>query len=475
MKWTLRLFTLITFVAVLSCTDQDDNIFVPDPNLEIQDFIWKGLNLYYFWQDEVADLQDDRFNSRETYEEFLAGYPNPEGLFNYLLSPEDRFSYITDDYAELQNAREGNFDSNGMEFGLIGYSDNNKVNGYVRYVLEGSDADLKGIKRGDLFVGVNGTPLDRDNYYDLLFGPSSGQYTLNMGAFDASDNIVANGTDIELAKSQTTENPVFIVKTIPLENGSVAGYLMYNRFTSNFDDELNDAFGELAAAGIDELVLDLRYNPGGSVNSSANLASMITGQFNNELFIRLRYNQKLQEVLGRSQTDYNFRSTVSGQGINSLMLERLYVITTSRTASASELIINGLDPYIEVIQVGDITTGKNESSVTLYDSPSFRFNDDGLNPNHTWAMQPLISRNENAVGFSDYTSGFNPEVPLKEDLRQLGILGDISEPLLAKVLSQIDPSLSAKRLPLTPLSVEEIFGSEWQEPLKNNMYQELPE
>lgn len=470
MKTIFRFLPLFFLVFIFSCSDQDDDIFVPDPNLEIQDFIWKGLNLYYYWQDDVADLQDDRFTSQETYQEFLGAFPNPENLFDHLLSPEDRFSFITDNYIELQDAREGNFDSNGMAFGLIGYSDSNKVNGYVRYVLPGSDAEQKGITRGNLFTGVNGTPLNRDNYFDLLFGPDSGQYTLDMGVFDAADEIVPNGETITLVKSPTTENPVFISSTIPLSNGITAGYLMYNRFTSSFDRQLNEAFGILKSQGATELILDLRYNPGGSVNTAANLASMITGQFDNQLFTKLRYNSKIEATLSNGATNYNFRNTISGEAINSLMLTRLYVITTARTASASELIINGLDPYIEVIQVGDVTTGKNEASITLYDSPSFRFNDEGLNPNHTWAMQPLVSRNENSIGFSDYTSGFTPEVPLREDFRNLGVLGNTTEPLLAKALQQIDPSILAKTPYRTPLPVEELFGSEWHPLLKNDMY-----
>ncbi len=226
----------------------------------------------------------------------------------------------------------------------------------------------------------------------------------------------------------------------------------------------------LKAQGITDLVLDLRYNRGGFVSSAILLSSMIYGTNTNDLFLRRIYNPKLQEVYNSSAED-NFRDkTSNGTTLNSLNLNRVYVLTTNRSASASELIINGLDPYVDVIQVGTTTTGKNEFSVTLVDDP----NRDGLpfvytaaresfiNPKNSWAIQAIIGRVENAVGFSDYTTGFTPEIELAEDVLNLGILGDLNEPLLARAIEDIT-GVSGKRdfsvqMPAKPIADSDLFS-----------------
>jgi hypothetical protein len=113
------------------------------------------------------------------------------------------------------------------------------------------------------------------------------------------------------------------------------------------------------------------------------------------------------------------------------------------------LIINGLDPYIDVIQVGTTTRGKNEFSITLVDDPANSYvyrssRESFINNENIWALQPLVGRSENSVGFSDYTSGFIPEIELEEDLSNLGILGEANEPLLARALEEIT-GVSGKR------------------------------
>src|SRR5690606_8418540 len=163
---------------------------------------------------------------------------------------------------------------------------------------------------------------------------------------------------------------VYMTKVIE-EGSNKIGYLMYNGFTSPFDDELNQAIADLKSQGITDLVVDLRYNPGGSVTSSTYLASMITGQFNGSLYSRLRYNEFWQDLFGNERLSYNFTNQIETQyaneGINSLNLTKVYFITSNRTASASELLINGLEPYIDVIQIGNQTVGKNQASITLLD------------------------------------------------------------------------------------------------------------
>lgn len=474
MKKRLLIMLATAFVG-LSCSVDDDSLNPggpkPDPsaNLDVQDFMWKSLNLWYFWQAEVPNLADNRFSSDAEYTEFLQSEANPtDFLENQLLFSEDRFTFYSDDYEEFTNSLTGVTKSNGMSFGLIAYG-TNQLAGYVRYITPNSDAAGEDITRGEYFSGVDGIELTESNYIDLLYGEND-TYTLNMANYD-NGNFVTNGKNVMLtAQDNFQENPIHITNTIEV-NGQKIGYIYYNRFLSEYDEQLNQAFGELKAQGITDLVLDLRYNRGGFVSSAILLSSMIYGTNTNDLFLRRIYNPKLQEVYNSTAED-NFRDkTSNGTTLNTLNLNRVYVLTTNRSASASELIINGLDPYLDVIQVGTTTTGKNEFSVTLVDDP----NRDGLpfvytaaresfiNPKNSWAIQAIIGRVENAVGFSDYTSGFTPEIELAEDVLNLGILGDLNEPLLARAIEDIT-GVSGKRdftvqMPAKPIADSDLFSS----------------
>src|SRR5690606_23228347 len=104
--------------------------------------------------------------------------------------------------------------------------------------------------------------------------------------------------------------------------------------------------------------------------------------------------------------------------------------------------MNGLAPYIDVVHSGTKTTGKKEFFLTMVDIPSnsYIYNPskvDDINKNNSWGIQPLVGRNENADGFSDYTGGLVPDIELQEDLENLGILGDQNEPLLARAIQEI--------------------------------------
>ncbi len=214
---------------------------------------------------------------------------------------------------------------------------------------------------------------------------------------------------------------------------------MYNGFFPNYESQLNDAFATLKSEGITDLVLDLRYNSGGSIATAARLASMITGQFTGQVFGKEQWNAKVEAYYQDNNpgTLVNlFTNQIeSGAAINSLNLNRVFVLTTRATASASELVINGLEPYIDVIQIGDRTIGKNVGSITLYDSPSF--SKMGANPNHRYAMQPLVLKIVNKAGFGDYTNGLQPDEALQESLDNLGVLGDPQEPLLDAAITRI--------------------------------------
>jgi carboxyl-terminal processing protease len=437
-------FVLLLFV-LMSCKDEDDNVVTRKYDLEVEDFIWKGLNTYYYWQSSIPDLADNRFDSRESYATYLSDFDGRlELLFESLLSSKDRFSWIMSDYTELENQLSRTYKTSGMMYNLVRIGDSNELFAFVRYVLPDSDAATKNIKRGDLFLSVNNEQLTINNYQDLL-SSDVGSFSIQLAQI-TGQTIALSGVNVDLVKTEIQENPVHIHKIIELNNTKI-GYLMYNGFVADFDEELESAFSEFQTQGVNHLIVDLRYNRGGRTSSSIKLASMITGQFSGKVYAQTQHNDKLSSY----NEDYIFEET-SVQ----LKMDRLYVISSADTASASELLINGLSPYIDVILVGDDTTGKNVGSYTIYDW----IDDEGtVNPDHTWAMQPITFKIANSEGFADFENGLQADYRLKEDVANLGFLGEIDEPLLEKtleVMGVLPPKSEKNQLPLLEIQFEKM-------------------
>lgn len=474
----LTFAALFASLLVTSCfKDQDDTAISAN---EINDFVWKGMNAVYLYKDEIPDLADSRFSSTEDYAAYLNGFSRPEDLFEsviYQRPSVDRFSVITSDYIELEQLLNGVFVSNGLEFNFyLAPGSNTEVFGIVRLVLRNSVADNLGIKRGQIFKGINGTNLINDNaLLNSLLSQSS--YALNLADYSDNgtpqiedDSIVPNNQTVDLNKEPYTENPVYISEVLQV-NGENVGYLMYNAFNASFASQLNEAFGTLKAGNVQDLVLDLRYNGGGRIDVASFLGSMITGQYNGEVFSKLLYNSNLQS----GNENYNFTNTLGngGAAINSLNLNKVYVLTSSRTASASEMIINSLKEYITVIQIGDTTTGKSQASTIIYDSPNLISKVD-VNPNHTYAMLPLIAISVNKNDGQVPPTGLEPEETFKilESPRNFGILGDPSEPLLARALQNISGN---GRFSESPSEILLEFKPAHNQTLKNLMFVDLKE
>ncbi len=444
-------FLLLVVVSYffMSCSKDDSNNVPKD--LAINNFIWKGLNQYYLWQADVPDLADDRFGNQSNLNTFLRSNSNAVDLFYKLLNKPsrfnptgaiDRFSVIFDDYQRLEGILSGNTVNNGADYGLK-FTDDSQTNifGWVRYVLPNSDAAAKNVLRGMIFTGVNGQTLTASNYQQLL---SATSYTINLADYTVNNGVVSitpNGQSISLTGSQLAENTVY--KTTVITSGSnKIGYLMYNGFYSDSDNEtaLNNAFGQFKAAGLTAFVLDLRYNSGGSIATASRLASMILGQqYAGQIFGKQQWNAKAQKYFEEnSPNDLIDKLTTTignGEAINNLNLSKIYILTSKSTASASELIINGLKPYITVVQLGDVTVGKNVGSVTLYDSENF--GKSGANTDHKYAMQPLVLRIANKAGFGDYTNGLQPDNLFVENFANLGVIGESTEPLFQLAINRI--------------------------------------
>ena len=151
-------------------------------------------------------------------------------------------------------------------------------------------ASGKDVHRGYVFNSIDGTPLTLSNYQDLL---GSDSYTMNFADI-VGEELVSNGKSVDLVQEENfVENPFHIVKTFDIE-GMKIGYIMFNGFDGNFENELNQAFSEIKSSGATELILDLRYNGGGFGYVAADMATAITGQFNGEILTIDRYNSFIQ-------------------------------------------------------------------------------------------------------------------------------------------------------------------------------------
>ncbi len=465
MKKKLFLFLLAVSTLVTSCfKDLDDDIQVASVQ-EIQDFIYRGLNFFYLYKADTPQLANDTFASEAEKNAFLSSFSSPEDLFDFLKSPQDQFSILVDDYIELENALSGVTMNNGMEYGLVLYPDGSgNVFGYVRYVLPNTSAQNVGLERGNIFNTVDGQQLTENNFNGLL---AANSFSIGLATYDGMTITPTNET-VNLAKEQYTENPIHIARTLSV-SGQNIGYLFYNGFTSEFDSQLNATFAQFQADGITELILDLRYNGGGSVRTATYLAEMITGQFTNQVFYTEQWNADRQAEY--AQNGVFLDSFINGgEAINSLNLNKVYVLTSGRTASASELIINGLDPYINVIQVGGTTRGKFQASFLLYDAPAPGFNKSQANPGHTYAMLPLVFKTANVNGNTDFVDGLIPEIALNENYSDLGTLGEVDEPLLAAALNDIFPLPGQQKKPFKVL--QEISESKANSPIYQLMIEE---
>ena len=478
LRYSLKFTFLFLFsLFLLNCSSKTENIPV---DIEINDFVWKGLNAYYLWQDEKPDLADRRFNNQEELNIFLAGFPSPEDIFeNLLFRPTDRFSVIVDDYVALENSFQGINVSNGMEFGLVRYSDgSSNVFGYVRYVIPNSDAFTKGVTRGMIFNKVDATQLTTTNFASLLFS-SNTNYVIELANYN-NGNPVSNNTMISLDKIQLQENPIAISKVIT-DGSQKIGYLMYNQFSSAFDVQLNAAFNNFKNENINDLIIDLRYNGGGSVRTATYLGEMVTGQFTGEIFSKEIWNSKVQEAINPDNFINTFTNQINHSNItetiHSLNLTRVFFIVSGSSASASELIINSLSAYIDVKLVGTTTVGKQVGSITLYDSENYTRNGGNLNQNHTYAMQPIVLEivNKNDQNKPNgFTPGSTlPGIVLAEDFGNLGVLGERSDPLLDRTLVYISTGNRQSFTTNSSIKNNEVYNSKLATPISNNMYVEF--
>lgn len=290
----------------------------------------------------------------------------------------------------------------------------------VDAVIPGGPADKAGIRRGHFITEVNGIQITMDNYKSvttkIYTDPLS--VLVNTVEWQGANNdkaVVTPVSSIDLHPENFVDPAIYKAETVELSNGKKVGYLLYMGFHTDYDEQLIEAFDKFKADGIEDLVLDFRYNNGGEIISSTVMATMIAGQkHKGEVLAKLTFNaartaagETASYKIGVPETkEYpDGYALIEDALSHSLDLDRVFVITSGYTASASEIIINGLRGLgIEVNLIGTRTSGKNVGMEGY--STSYR--------NYDFLLYPVTFYIENAVGFRDYPDGFEPDLYLDD-------------------------------------------------------------
>ena len=443
-----QLFLLLLLAGLgVACKDEAvDPVIGQDPDLsaqaKINDWIYRELKTYYLWSDELPAKEQTNLDQ------------DPSEYFKGLKSSKDRFSFLTPDYEALMKSLEGVSLDAGYEFSLTRASqDNNDLWAFVVYVKPGSPAKEAGLKRGDVITHINNQQITRDNFKSLL-GQLSSTHSIRYGRYNEATAKLEAQPELSLNTIELSENPHFMDTVYTLAGGKKVGYYVYNFFSpgtssaNEYDQQMENIIAGFKSKGVNELVLDLRYNSGGSLSSARHLASLIGRNVNSsKIFYENRWNTEVQKYIAtRKDADEILRGRFLDKTANignNLASGTVYILTDFRTASASEMIINGLKPYMNVVLIGAKTVGKNVGSIPIQDKE---------NPENTYGMLPIVIQIHNSQGSSDYADGFVPNVAVSDLALPMKPLGDTKEALLATALAYISGDSGAKIAGDKPMS-----------------------
>ncbi|MEO8500031.1 MAG: S41 family peptidase [Vicinamibacteria bacterium] len=384
-----RILALVLALASAHASAQDCSVVGQNQT------IYQDLNDWYYWYKNLPSVSP-------------ATFADPEALLDAVrYRPLDTtFSYISD--AASSQAYYGDSQYLGFGFSMkftVGYELR------VTDVFPASPASELGFDRGAEILAINDKSIQKtyeDGEWNTIWGGDEIGYAVNLTFRNAAGETKSG----RMAKRVVTI-PTVALTRVQDAGGTKVGYIVFKNFVEPSYAALDNAFAQLRAAGATELVLDLRYNGGGLIAVAQYLGGLIGGdRTSGEVFAQYVHNDK------RSSQNNAIRFT---RPASAFPLNRLFVITTKSSASASELIINALRPYMPVIVVGENSYGK---PVGQY---GFKVCD-----KMAWLVSFAV---QNSLGQGDYYNGFTPDCRAADDIAHP--LGDPGEASLASALAYI--------------------------------------
>ena len=428
MKKIQTMIYIALLMALTSCGEDRSGEFYE----LIEDKLWieQGMREYYLWYEDIPAIDNENDYFKE-----------PAAFFKSLLSKDamngkgDIYSYLEEIPAvEAPESRTVNWTSTyGLEFNLYNDPTGTTNHSFARviYVLPDSPAYQVGIQRGDWISTINHERITTSNAENLVKGGAI-ELTRNHLARQGNKLVWQSMDTLQVNASVPMDfKPVLFCASYELM-GKTTAYMVYNKFETSaendpedtaYSDQLKELFTNLRSVHPDEFILDLRYNPGGyDICAQTLLSLLIPAEHMGKTLFYEQFNKK---------RDPQTRTFVAQSELEpyNLNLKRIYILTGPSTASASELVINALIPYMgkeNVILLGTPTVGKNVGMNNI------------KNETFGLSLWPVTSQVFNANGESDYSNGFAPHYPLDErnEINWLP-LGNPQEYMLSHTLSLI--------------------------------------
>lgn len=367
---------------------------------DMKAWVQHNMDDYYLFYDQLPVVDSGQYEGAEDFIRALR------------VAPYDRYSYVTDESTNVAFFEEGERFGFGMR---IERSDDQRL--YFSLIEPLSPLGATDAERGDELLAINGVTPDGFTSEFIAQALGEGDEVVDV-RFTLQKPNNAEPYEVTVTKSTYDVQTVLDAKVLNHNNHQV-GYLNFLSFLETSEKELNDAFADFKDNDIDELVLDLRFNGGGRISVAEQIGSLIAGtSVNNTTFTDFRFNDKY----ANQNTQYPFF-----ERNGALNLPRVYVLTSANTCSASELVINSLRPFIDVVTIGDTTCGKPYGTVS--------------NNYCGKSMNALEVEFRNAANVGGYFDGLAADCPMTEDLAQT--MGQPNENLLAAALHHVDTAQCA--------------------------------